>query len=194
MRALTWVSNLGVRAFGIEPRDELSDVHTVEELQLLVAASHEEGAIPDLSAELLSGVLDFAGGRAADVMVPRDSICAVPIDATVAEAEAVVRERAHTRVLVVGEAGLDEVVGFLHAKDLLSIDADSIDESLPQSLVRRNLTVGEDESLESLLLAMQRRHLHVAVVVGSDDSTVGLVTLDDLLECLVGDIADELGA
>lgn len=193
VRSLTWIANLGVRAFGVEPRDELSDVHTVEELQMLVSASHEEGAIPDLSAELLSGVLDFAGERAGDVMVDRASICAVPVDASVAAIEDVVRERAHTRVLVVGEEGLDDVVGFIHSKDLLAVDADDLDGPLPHRLVRRNLVTTEDESLESLLLSMQRRRIHVAVVVGPDESTVGLVTLDDLLERLVGDITDEVG-
>lgn len=192
VRALTWISNLGVRAFGVEPADELSDVHTVEELQMLVSASHEEGAIPDLSAELLSGVLDFAGQTVDCVMVPRERICAVPVDASVAEIETVVRERAHTRTLVVGESGLDDVVGFLHAKDLFAIDAAVVDEPLPNRLVRRIISTTEDESLESLLLRMQRRRIHVAVVRGVDDATVGLVTLDDLLERLVGDIADEL--
>lgn len=191
VRALNSIANLGVRAFGVEPRDELSDVHTVEELQMLVSASQEEGAIPDLSAELLSGVLDFAGQRAADVMVGRDSICAVPAVATVGEIESVVRERAHTRVLVVGESGLDDVVGFVHSKDLLSVGADGVDERLPQRLIRRSLVTTEEEPLESLLLSMQRRRTHVAVVVGDDDSTVGLVTLDDLLEQLVGEITDE---
>lgn len=193
VRSLTAVSNLGVRCFGVEPRDELSDVHTVEELQMLVSASHEEGAIPDLSAELLSGVLDFAGERAGDVMVARAAICAVPADASVAAVESVVREQDHTRVLVVGDGGLDDVVGFIHSKDLLSIGADALDAALPTRLVRRTLVTTEDEPLESLLLSMQRRRIHMALVVGPDESTVGLVTLDDLLERLVGDITDEMG-
>lgn len=191
VRALTWVANLGVRAFGVEPSDELSDVHTVEELQMLVSASHEEGAIPDLSAELLTGVLDFAGQDVASVMVAREVICAVPVDASVAEIEVIVREHAHTRFLVVGESGLDEVVGFLHSKDLFAIDVDEIDEPLPTRLVRRIISTTADESLEALLVRMQRRRIHVAVVRGSDDSTVGIVTLDDLLLRLVGDITDE---
>lgn len=192
VRALTRISNLGVRAFGVEPADELSDVHTVEELQMLVSASHEEGAIPDLSAELLTGVLDFAGQRVGEVMIARDGICAVPVHATVAEVEEVVRRWAHTRFLVVGESGPDEVVGFLHSKDLFAIDVDELDEPLPTRFVRRIISTTADESLETLLVRMQRRRIHVAVVRGPDDSTVGLVTLDDLLERLVGDITDEM--
>lgn len=192
VRVLTWISNFGVRAFGVEPTNELPDVHTVEELQVLVTVSHEEGAIPDLSAELLAGVLDFAGQTASEVMVPRPSICAVPVGATVAEVERVVRERSHTRVLVVGPGGLDEVVGFVHSKDLLVVDDAAVDDPLPVRMVRRALVVTPDEPLESVLLAMQRRRTHVAVVSGPDDSTHGLVTLDDLLERLVRDITDEM--
>jgi CBS domain containing-hemolysin-like protein len=192
VRVLTAIANSGVRAFGVEPTDELPDVHTVEELQMLVSASHEEGAIPDLSAELLSGVLDFAGQTAGEIMVPGDEICAVPIGATVAEIEGVVRERAHTRVLVLDRQRPDRVVGFVHSKDLLMIDDAEIDRPLPPKMVRRNLSVGADEPLESLLLAMQRRRIHVAVIVDGDGAARGMVTLDDLLERLVRDITDEM--
>lgn len=191
VRALTWISNLGIRAFGVEPRDELSDVHTVEELQMLVSASHDEGAIPDLSAELLSGVLDFAGQDVASVMVGRDEIWAVPVDATVAEIERKVLERAHTRIVLVGDGGLDDVVGFVHSKDLFAVPADALDERLPHRMVRRIISTTDEETLESLLVRMQRRRIHLAVVRGRDDSTIGIVTLDDLLEELVGDITDD---
>lgn len=192
VRVLTWISNLGIRAFGVEPTDELPDVHTVEELQMLVSASHEEGAIPDLSAELLTGVLDFAGQTAGEIMVPGDRIRAVAIGATAAEVEDVVRTSSHTRILVLDRQRSDRVVGFVHSKDLLMVDDAEVDEPLPWKMVRRNLTVGADEPLESLLLAMQRRRTHVAVVVAPDGSVRGMVTLDDLLERLVRDITDEL--
>lgn len=192
VRVLTWVANSGVRAFGVEPTDELPDIHTVEELQMLVSASHEEGAIPDLSAELLTGVLDFAGETAGEVMVPGDAICAVPLGATTAEIEDVVRERAHTRVLLLDRQRPERVVGFVHSKDLLMVDDAEVDQPLPWKMIRRNLTVGPEEPLESLLLAMQRRRIHVAVVVAPDGTAQGMVTLDDLLERLVRDITDEL--
>jgi len=159
---------------------------------MLVSASHEEGAIPDLSAELLTGVLDFAGETAGEVMVPGDAICAVPLGATTAEIEDVVRERAHTRVLLRDRQRPERVVGFVHSKDLLMVDDAEVDQPLPWKMIRRNLTVGPEEPLESLLLAMQRRRIHVAVVVAPDGTAQGMVTLDDLLERLVRDITDEL--
>lgn len=159
---------------------------------MLVSASHEEGAIPDLSAELLNGVLDFAGETAGEVMVPGHAICAVPLGATAAEIEDVVRERSHTRVLVLDRARPDRVVGFVHSKDLLMVDDSEVYRPVPSTMVRRNLTVGPDEPLESLLLAMQRGRTHVAVVVSPDGTVQGMVTLDDLLERLVRDITDEL--
>jgi CBS domain containing-hemolysin-like protein len=185
------MANLGIRAFGVEPRDELASAHTAEELAVLVAASREEGTIQGFAAELLSGVLDFGGREVTSVMVPRDRICWITATATAAEAEAVVLEHGHSRLPVVGAGGIDDVLGFLHAKDLLRLDQAVFEQPLPPRLRRRMLVVPRERSLEDLLLAMRRSRVHFALVTESDGTTAGIVTLDDLLEELVGDITDE---
>lgn len=194
-RPVVWVlnvmANVGVRAFGVEPRDELASAHTVEELAVMVAASREEGTIQGFAAELLSGVLDFGGREVASVMVPRDEICSIVATSTPTEAEAVVLDQGHSRLPMVGAGGIDDVLGFLHAKDLLQLDRSVFERPLPPRLLRRMLVVPRERSLEDLLLAMRRSRVHFALVTEPDGRTAGIVTLDDLLEELVGEITDE---
>lgn len=194
-RPLVWVlnvlANLGVRAFGVEPRDELASAHTAEELAVLVAASREEGTIHGFAADLLSGVLDFGGREVASVMVPRDRICSIPATATPADAEAVVLGQGHSRLPVVGPGGIDDVLGFLHTKDLLQLPEGAQDRPVPPRLLRRMLVVPRERTMEDLLLAMRRSRVHFALVTEPDGTTAGLVTLDDLLVELVGEITDD---
>jgi len=188
---LNWFGNVGVRMFGVEPKDELSDTHSAQELAVLVSVSHEEGAIPDFSAELLSGVLDFGQRTVASVMVARESVAAVSIEATPRELEEAVRELGHTRLLVVGDGGIDDVRGFLHAKDLLTVPDSEIDSPVPSRLVRPTLETECEKRLEDLLKKMQSTRVHFATVYNDDESTAGIVTLDDLLEELLSDLTEE---
>lgn len=187
---LTALANGGLRLLGVRARRELAVGHTAEELALMVATSREEGVIEDFAADLMAGVLDFGGRDVSAVMVPRDQIASISIGTSVAEAERVVLERGHSRLLVTGR-DLDDVRGFIHAKDLLTVPAEAASRPVPLRLVRRMLDVPCDRSLEDLLLGMRRARVHVAVVRDPDGRTAGLVTLEDLLEELVGDILDE---
>jgi CBS domain containing-hemolysin-like protein len=91
---------------------------------------------------------------------------------------------------VVG-TGLDNVIGFLHIKDLLRLPPEARDEPVPLELIRRMLVVPDDRPLEDVLRAMRRARSHLALVRGADGRTLGIVTLEDVLEELVGDIRDE---
>ncbi len=122
-------------------------------------------------------------------MAQRTQLVTVPHTVTVAEAETLVHRSGHSRVLVLGE-GPDEVVGFLHVKDLIALDAGHRDQFLPPGIVRIALRVRPDEPLDGVLVRMRRARRHVAVVLDAG-RVVGLVTLEDLLESLVGDIRDE---
>jgi CBS domain containing-hemolysin-like protein len=195
-RPLVWLlqrlANAGVRLLRVEPRDELASAHTASELAVMVAESHEEGLIEEFAHDLLAGVLDFGDRDVSSVMVPRDHVVTVARRNTVAEIEQVVVRSGHSRLPVVdGDVDVDLVLGFVHAKDLLTLPAAAHDESLPLRMVRRMLVVTRDRSLEDLLLSMRRARIHFAVVVDEDRRTVGVVTLEDLLEELVGDILDE---
>ena len=187
---LNRTSNLGIRLCGVEPREEFTSAHTAEELAVMLAESREGGFIQDFAHDLMTGVLDFGGRTAASVMVPRADITAVTRTATVAEAERAVIDSGHSRLLVI-DGDLDAVLGFVHAKDLLLLPAEADERPLPLRLVRRMLMVPGDRPLEQLLLSMRREQLHVALVRAENGTTAGVVTLEDLLEELVGEILDE---
>jgi len=187
---LNWMGNLGVRLFGVEPRDELASTHSAQELAVLVSVSQEEGAIPDFSAELLSGVLDFGQRSVGSVMVEREFVAAVPVTATPRELESIIQEVGHTRLLVVGDGGINDVRGFLHAKDLLAVPEGELDRPISPLLLRQPLDTTTGEDLGELLRAMQSTRVHFAVVLSSDDSVAGIITLDDLLEELLSELTE----
>jgi CBS domain containing-hemolysin-like protein len=190
MRALNVLANAAVRLLGVEPRDELSTSASAEELAMMLSASREEGLIEEVAHQLLAGALDLGGRRITTVMVPRSEIVWLPRTATAVQAEQLVVSSGHSRLVVAGE-GVDDVLGFVHAKDLLTIASEARDGPLPLGRVRRMLVLGERTSLDDALLAMQQARLHMAVITRGDGHTVGVVTLEDVIEELVGDITDE---
>lgn len=190
VRILQSMANAGVRRFGVEPRDELTSAHTAAELAVMLSESREEGLIEEFAHDLMAGVLDFGGRNVVSVMVPRDEIIAVSRTATVSEIEHAVVASGHSRVPVI-DTDLDSVLGFIHSKDLLVLTPEDQQKPLPLRLVRRMLVVPIDRSLEAVLLSMRRERVHFALVRDIDRATVGVVTLEDLLEELVGEILDE---
>lgn len=186
---LNSAANGVVRVFGVTPPDELRTAHTPEELTRMLASSRREGQIDDFEHELLRGALHFGRRPAREVMVPRPGVVTVPRWATVARVEQAVVDSGHSRLPVTGGSP-DELVGFVHAKDLLALPPEAYDAPLPVGVIRRMVVVGPDIPLEQLLLALQLARVHVAVVTESG-RTLGIVTLEDLLEQLVGDIRDE---
>jgi CBS domain containing-hemolysin-like protein len=190
LRLLTAIANVGVRALGVEPRDELATAASAQELASMLGASRDEGLIEEVAHQLLTGALDLQDRRVTTVMVPRSGIEWLTRDSTPAEAEALVVATGHTRLVVVGQ-GVDDVLGYLHVKDLLTLSGEARHRPLPLGRVRRMLVVGQDSSLDDALLAMQRARAHVALVVDEAGATLGLATLEDVIEALVGDIRDE---
>ncbi len=190
IRLLTALANGGVRALGVEPRDELADAHTAEEFADMLGESREEGFIEEFAHELLSGALELGGRPVESVMVARAAIVALPIDSTVAQAEALVVESGHSRLPVI-DGDIDGVRGFVHAKDLLTLSSTAHARPVPARLVRRMLRVRVGETLSDVLLAMRVARVHLAVVQDPAGTTAGIVTLEDVLEELVGEIVDE---
>jgi CBS domain containing-hemolysin-like protein len=190
LRVLNGLANAGVRLFGIEPQDELATAASAEELAVMLGASRDQGLIEEVAHQLLTGVLDLGDRRITTVLVPSDAVVWLPRSATPEDAEALVVRSGHTRLLVAGN-GVDDVLGFVHAKDLLTIPEGARDRPLPLGRVRRMLVLGEDTSLDDALLAMQQARIHVAVVADREGHTLGIATLEDIIEALVGDIRDE---
>lgn len=186
---LNVVANAGVRLFGVEPRDELASAHTSQELAALVAASKEGGVIPDTAAAILSGVLDFGGREVRSMMVAADAVSTVPAGASALDAERRFVTSQHTRLIVVGDDGADDVRGFLHSKDLLTLDRSAMAEISVGSITRSLPIAAADSTVEPVMLEMQATGVHIAKVVDADGrSMVGIITLDDLLSGLLNEL------
>jgi CBS domain containing-hemolysin-like protein len=187
---LNWLANGGLRLMRIEPRDELRAAHSAEDIGLLIGEAARSGLLGRFEHRLLSGAVEFGNKDAAAVMIPRTEMVAVPDTATTAEIEKVVLESGLSR-LPMHKGDIDNVIGFVHAKDLLRIDEAERNSPLPRRLIRQMLIVPESLRLHPLLYEMRRQRQHFALVLDEHGGTAGVVTLEDLLEELVGDIRDE---
>jgi CBS domain containing-hemolysin-like protein len=190
IRLLNGIANAGIRLFGVEPQEERTEVHTAGELRAMIADSAREGMLGVFEHRLLSGAIGFGTRDAASIMVPRTEMVAVPATVTPAELERIVLQTGHSRFPVFA-GDLDEVLGFVHAKDLLKIPAAERDRPIGRRWMRQMLVVPESLRLHPLLVAMRRERHQFALVVDEHGGTAGIVTLEDLLEELVGEIRDE---
>jgi CBS domain containing-hemolysin-like protein len=194
-RPFIWVlvkaSGAVLRWVGVTAPTGLSLVHSEEELKMLVTASREKGVLEADEQEMLHNVFEFADKDAADVMVPRPDVVAVPVELPVSEALRVVLDHPFTRYPVF-EEDLDDIVGILHVRDLFSALHDrGIERVDLRAILRAAIVVPETKHLDELLTEFQTTSNHMAIVVDEYGSVEGLVTLEDLLEEIVGEIGDE---
>jgi CBS domain containing-hemolysin-like protein len=187
---LNEAANWTVRRFGIEPKEELASVRTIEELELLIRSSGEHGTLPASSTRLLTRSIRFTGKTAADALVPRTAVSALGAEDTAADLVRAATESGYSRFPVVG-ADLDDVAGLVHVKDVYRVPyADRATTPLAE-LMHDVLAVPESRSLESLLVEMRGTGAHLAVVIDEYGGTAGIITLEDVLEEIVGEIDDE---
>ena len=156
----------------------------------MIEGAVEEGKLEDLEHDLLDRALDFRARTAGSIMVPHSRMVTAPRSTSVADLEALVAESGHSRIPVTGRT-LDDVVGFVHSKDLLRFAAADREIPVPLEMVRRMVIVTPDQPVRDLMRSMRRGRRHVALVRANDGRLLGMVTLEDVLEALVGDIADE---
>lgn len=190
IHVLNALANGGVRLMGVEPQDELRAVHSAEEIGMLISESARHGVLSGFEHRLLTGAISIRERDAGAVMVPRTDLVAVPLTSTPADVEEIVLGTGRSRIPVYA-GDLDHIVGFFHAKDLLKIDPADFDEPLSRPLIRQMLVVPESRKVHPLLFDMQKQRRHFALVIDEHGGTAGVVTLEDLLEELVGEIRDE---
>lgn len=190
IRFFNFLANGATRLLGVEPQDERFDVHSPTEIRMIVGESARTGHLDRFQHRLLRGAASFGARDAASVMVPRTEVIATPLPVTPAELEGMVIESGLSRIPVYGR-GLDDVIGFFHAKDLLAIPSDRFADPLASDFIRPMLVVPESLKLHSLMRDMRRRRQHFALVADEHGGTAGVVTLEDILEELVGEIQDE---
>lgn len=187
---LNGISNAVLRGFGLEPKEELSGARSAEELSSLLRRSAQEGVLEEDTATLLSKTLSFSELSAIDVMTPRLRIVSLePGDSARAVLE-LARKTGFSRFPVI-EDGLDDVVGIVHVKGAISVPRERRNDVPVSALMGEPLRVPETMSLDALLAELRSQGFQMAVVVDEYGGTAGLTTLEDLVEELVGDVADE---
>jgi CBS domain containing-hemolysin-like protein len=190
IRGLNGSANWLVRGLGVEPQQELASARSPEELGLLAGISARAGALPTETAVLLQRTIRFGDKRAAEAMTPRVDVVALRADATIAELLATVHETGHSRFPVYEET-LDHVTGVVGVTDALGVPPADRRSTLVAAVAREPLYVPESLDLDGVLRALQSEGSAMAIVVDEYGGTDGVVTVEDLVEELVGEIADE---
>ncbi len=180
-----------LRVFGQKTVPAGFVVRSEEELRTMLAEAEETGVIEEAEEEMIYKVFDFAEKEVHDVMVPRPEVVGVPADLPAQECLAAVIDSPYTRYPAYRET-LDDIVGILHVRDLFSaLYSEGIQNVVIRDLLRPAYFVPETKDLGPLLTEFRREKLHMAIVVDEYGSTQGIVTLEDLLEQIVGEIEDE---
>ena len=183
-------ANLVLRLFGLRAPTHLEQLHSPEELRMLVEQSHKAGTLDRDDARLLTGVFEFSEKNAREVMTPRTDLVALPADATLADAADRIAGAGRSRYPVY-RGSLDDIVGIVHAKDVLAALRKDGPPSPLASLMRPAHFVPGSREVEDVLADMKLRKAHMVIILDEFGGTAGLVTMEDLLEEIVGQIEDE---
>jgi putative hemolysin len=186
------LGNLAVRAFGLQSASEHGSVHSVKELEMLVAQSHKAGLLDNQEEVLLRHIFDFGEKTSQHVMVPRSKIVAIPHDITIKDLRKKIAEVRYTRFPVY-MGTLDNIIGLVHIKNVFTLlsKRDSGEPFAIQSILRPILTVPKTTAITKLMTLMQNKKAHLTVVINGYGGTAGIVTLEDILEEIVGEVQDE---
>jgi CBS domain containing-hemolysin-like protein len=171
--------------------DQAQGVMTTQELSILVERGGEQGILEAEEEQMIQAVIELGDQRIHEVMVPRIAMVTLPVGATMEDAIDIVVDEGHSRIPVY-EDTIDEIVGILYAKDLLPfLKGSAAERPGLRSLLRTPVFAPESMSVDDLLHEFQRRKVHIAIVLDEYGGTAGLVTIEDLLEEIVGEIQDE---
>jgi CBS domain containing-hemolysin-like protein len=187
--ALNGTGNALLRMLGIEPASGHQLVHSAAEIRMLVAASAQVGAIEAGEQEMVEAVFDLAETYARQVMIPRTEMACIQADASLSEAIDLAAQTLLTKFPVY-EENLDHIIGILHTKDLVKAMHTGQEDVPVRGLVREAIFVPESIRVGDLLAQFRQRRQHIAILLDEYAGTAGLVTLEDLLEELVGDVQD----
>jgi CBS domain containing-hemolysin-like protein len=193
-KPFVWVlnesANVVLRGIGIEPKEELSSARTAEELRTLVRRSASEGALDRDTATLLARTLAFSDHDASDVMTPRPRVTSIDRSGTAQDVVELARRTGFSRFPVIDD-DVDDVIGLVHIKQAVAVPRERRGDVPVTALQTEPLRVPETMSLDTLLGELRGRGYQMAIVVDEYGGTAGVATLEDLVEELVGEVADE---
>ncbi len=186
---LNHVANWVTRHMGFEAATEGENAHTEEEIRLLMEESHRQGLIDDTEANFVDNVFDFTELNVREIMTPRTDMVVLYLEDSFEDNLAIIMEEQLTRYPICRE-DKDHIIGFLHVKDLMKLMVEGKKPNL-RKLARKALVVPESMDVNVLLKTMQGSHSQLAIVVDEFGGTAGMVTIEDIVEEIVGDIQDE---
>lgn len=175
---------------GIKPASDNEMAHSEEEIKLIVDASQRGGIIDDTESEIIQNAIDFSETCAHEIMIPRQEMKCLDVNMSYQEGLTCIKNSKHTRYPLC-EKDRDNIVGMIHIRDLLESEEKQNEPSLLLKIKRPVLFVPENKSISEILHQMMRAHTHMAIVVDEYGGTAGMLSMEDILEVLVGDIMDE---
>ena len=184
---LNSVSNGILKIFKFEPKDEATSAYTLDQVEDIVEHSTREGALSDVSGAL-TNTFEFTEKKVSDVAIPLEKLVAFSESVTPREVEQAVAKHGFSRYPLTDEN--QELVGYLHLKDVIDLDHDEADDPFPQKRVRSLITIASSMELEDALASMRRVHAHMAKAVDLSGTVRGVLFLEDILEELVGEVQD----
>lgn len=184
-------TRLVLRIFGLQLVGGHALIYTVDELKQMISESEEGGVLEPPEREMLESVFDFGGLLVRQVMIPRTEIVAIEGDTKLEEIIATVIQHSYTK-LPVYEDALDQIIGILHVKDVLRVmNQPDCQETTARELAREGIYIPETLPVNDLLHQFRHNRQHIAIVMDEYGGTAGLVTLEDLLEEIVGEVSDQ---
>lgn len=186
---LNGFGNFLLKLIHISPATSSHSVHTPEEIGMIIDASYNEGILNETEKDMLQNIFEFSDKDAKQIMVPRPDMVAIPMDITFDELEKIILSNQYTRYPVY-EEDLDHVAGLLHVKDLYAMTANKQEFNL-KSMLREVKFFPETVSLDKLIREFKTSKVQMAIIVDEFGGTSGLITLEDILEEIVGEVQDE---
>lgn len=190
IRALDWTGTKIVRVFGLQPSHDHGSIYNEDEIRQLIKVSHESGHLNEEEEELINKVFEFSDTTVKEAMIPRTEIIAIPYNSSLEDIAKAFRHYGYSRLPVYGES-LDDIKGVLHSKDVMQYFLVKSRLFKIEKVVKPPFYVVDTARLEEVLRQMQRGKSHFGFVVDEHGGVEGIITLEDLLEEIVGDISDE---
>jgi putative hemolysin len=188
---LDWATRMVLRMFGLQLVGGHSLIYTVDELKQMISESEEGGVLEQPEREMLESVFDFGGLLVRQVMIPRTEVVALEANTSLDEIITTVTQHSYTK-LPVYEADLDQIIGILHVKDVLRVmNQPDCQDMTAGKMARETLYIPETLPVNDLLHQFRHNRQHIAIVMDEYGGTAGLVTLEDLLEEIVGEVSDQ---
>lgn len=186
-------ANYFTRLVGVPPASETEETHTEEDIRALIAQSREQGMVEEDEREMIEGIFELNDTFAREIMIPKPDVKTFHADMSLEQLLNSTAERNHTSYPVLNQEDGEEVIGSVHVEDMLRASAGTEDESsvTARDLIREVLIVPENRRIDELLADLQTKEIQMAVVFNEWGSFEGIVTMEDILEEIVGEIRDE---